>query len=70
MSCSRKENPAGCPTSARFRSFIAPGVERIEVVDPHDLIALGGERLDQMGADEAGGAGDQDPSHLLARPIP
>ena len=46
------------------------GVERIEVVEANDFVALGQQRLDQMRTNEAGGAGHQHPRHLLARPIP
>ena len=66
--------PKGKPAHRTHLGQIAllhgPGVEGIEVVDPDDLIALGRERLDQMGADEARGPCHQNPRHRRPRPIP
>ena len=46
------------------------GVERVEIVDPDHLVASARQRLDQMRADEARRAGDEDPGHRALRPIP
>jgi len=50
--------------------FHGPGIKGVEVVHAYDLITLRQERFDQMRADEAGGARDQEPRHLRPRPIP
>ena len=48
----------------------AAGIERVEIVDPHHLVAAAGQRLDQMRADEPRRPGDEDPGHRALRPIP
>ena len=46
------------------------GIEAVEVVDAHDLVAPAHQRLDQVRADESRGPGDEDSAHRRPRPIP
>ncbi len=39
--------------------------ERVEVVEDPHLLPAGEQRVDEMGADEAGAAGDEDAAHQI-----
>jgi hypothetical protein len=65
-----KEEPREPSHLGQVSFFHGPGIERIEIVHSDNLIALGSERLYQMRANEAGGARNQDATHLPPRPIP